>query len=136
MSDGVITLKEIEERARGQVIEIPDWDGKGKIKVRVRRIDATPIVMEAGVVPNSLKVKAQEVFEGKAPREMDNIDVDMKKLIPVLDAVVKEALVEPKYEDIQNILPLTLMQKMTIFNWVTEEVRQLEPFRGEQRSDV
>lgn len=140
MSDGVITLKEIEERARGEVIEIPDWDGKGKIKVRVRKIDVTPIILESGLVPpNSLKVKAQEAFEGKRKREvkLDDIDFDMdvQKFMPVLDAVAKAALVEPTYQAIQEILPLTLSQKMAIFDWVMGEVKQLESFRVESRSD-
>ncbi|PZN08277.1 MAG: hypothetical protein DIU69_10305 [Bacillota bacterium] len=134
MSDGVITLEQIRERARGEVIEIPDWDGRGTIKVRARKIDITPIVLRAGIIPNSLKVKAQEVFEGEAPKRLkaDEFDLEMEKLIPALDAIVKEALVEPKYEDIQAILPLTLMQKLAIFRYVTKEVQQLESFRGEQ----
>jgi len=137
MSDGVITLEQIRERARGEVIEIPDWDGRGTIKVRARKIDITPIAMQAGVIPNSLKVKAQEVFEGKVPRRIktDEITLEMEKLIPALDAIAKEALVEPRYEDIQAILPLTLMQKLAIFRYVTKEVQQLESFRGEQRGD-
>lgn len=137
MSDGVITLEQIRERARGEVIEIPDWDGRGTIKVRARKIDITPIAMQAGVIPNSLKVRAQEVFEGKVPKRLknDEIELEMEKLIPALDAIAKEALVEPKYEDIQAILPLTLMQKLAIFQYVTKEVQQLESFRGEQRGD-
>lgn len=131
MSD-VITLKEIEERARGQVIEIPDWDGRGTIKVRARKIDLTPIVLKAGWVPNSLKVKAKEVFDGKDPKDENfDIDVDLQKILPALDEVAKQALVDPKYDDIVKIMPLTLNQKLAIFHFVTEEVRQLESFRRE-----
>lgn len=131
MSDGVITLDEIRARARGEVIKIPDWDGRGTIKVRVRKIDLTPFLLQSGMVPNSLKVKAQEVFEGRAPRKanVDDIELEMQKLIPTLDAIAKEALVEPTYEQITEILPLTLSQKLAILKYVTEEVRQLEPFR-------
>jgi hypothetical protein len=131
LSDHVITLSEIQERARGEVIEIPDWDGKGVIKVRARKIDITPIAMQAGMIPNSLKVKAHEVFDGKVQtKDLGDIDVNMEKMMPALDAVAKEALVEPKYEEIQEILPLTLNQKLAIFHFVSEEVRQLESFRG------
>lgn len=137
MAEGVITLDEIRERARGEVIEIPDWNGRGTIKVRVRKIDITPIVMQAGVIPNSLKVKAQEVFEGEVKRNVksDDIDIEMEKLMPALDAIAREALVEPKYDDIQGILPLTLNQKLAILNYVTEELKQLEPFRRKPRND-
>jgi hypothetical protein len=134
MSDGVITLEEIHERARGKVIEIPDWDGQGTIRVRARKIDITPLVMKAGVIPNQLKLKAQEMFEGKiSEKDIGSVDVDVEKMMPVLDAAAKEALVEPKYEEIQEILPLTLNQKLAIFSFVSEEVQQLESFRGTKR---
>lgn len=133
VTDGVISLDEIRQRAHGQVIEIPDWDGRGTIKVRVRKIDITPIILRAGVIPNSLKVKAQEVFEGEAPKRLkaDEVELEMEKLLPALDAIAKEAMVEPGYDDIQAILPLTLNQKMAIFRFVTEEVQLLESFRQE-----
>ncbi len=136
MSDGVITLEQIRERAKGEMIDIPDWDGRGTIKVRVRKIDVTPIILKTGMLPNSLKVKANEVFEGKVKRgKADDIEFELDKLVPAIDAIVQEALVEPKFEEIQNILPLTLSQKLAIFHYVTEEVRKLEPFRGEPRGD-
>jgi hypothetical protein len=134
MSDGVITLEEIQQRACGEVIEIPDWDGQGTIRVRARKIDITPLVMQAGVIPNQLKLKAQEVFEGKiSEKDIGSVDVDVEKIMPALDAAAKAALVEPKYEEIQEILPLTLNQKLAIFSFVSEEVKQLESFRGKQR---
>lgn len=130
-----ISLDEIRRRAAGEVIDIPDWDGKGKIAVRVRRIDITPIILRAGVLPNSLKVAAQEVFEGKKPAKQPDFDLEVEKLMPILDAIAQECLLEPKYEDIQAIYPLTLNQKLALLSYVTGEVEALRPFRGEQRRD-
>lgn len=126
-----ITLDEIKRRAEGEVIDIPDWDGVGTIAVRVRRIDITPIILKAGVLPNSLKIAAQEVFEGKRPTaKQQDIDLEVDKLMPTLDAVAQECLLEPQYEDIQSIYPLTLNQKLALLTYVTGEVEQLRSFRG------
>ncbi|HEY8414646.1 MAG TPA: hypothetical protein VIK99_02625, partial [Thermaerobacter sp.] len=115
----VITLEEIKQRARGEVVEIPDWDGRGTIRVRLRRIDLTPIIMQHGFLPNSLKMKVQERFEGRPVKpKAGEVDVDLNKLMPALDAVAKEALVEPPYEEVTKIMPLTLTQKLAILNWV------------------
>ncbi|SFU40450.1 hypothetical protein [Alicyclobacillus macrosporangiidus] len=128
-----ISLDEIRRRAEGEVIDIPDWDGKGTIPVRVRRIDITPIILKAGVLPNSLKIAAQEIFEGKKPAaKQPDVELELEKLMPTLDAIAKECLLEPKYEDIQNIYPLTLNQKLALLTYVTGEVEQLRPFRGKQ----
>jgi len=129
--DRVITLEEIRQRARGEVVEIPDWDGQGTIRVRLRKIDLTPIVLQAGLLPNNLKVKAQEMFEGRPRPGGSDVDLDLQKLMPALDAVAREALVEPTYQQITEILPLTLSQKLAILNWVTQDLQALEKFRGE-----
>jgi len=126
----VISLEEIKERAKGTVIPIPDWDDKGTIYVRVKPVDVTGKLLTAGVLPNTLKVEVAKAFEGAAKLDADKIDVNLNKIIPLLDTIVSEALVEPSYEEIQNILPLTLNQKLTIFNHVMGEVKQLAPFRA------
>ncbi|NPV44804.1 MAG: hypothetical protein HPY70_12655 [Firmicutes bacterium] len=130
MDEKVITLEEIRERAKGTVIQIPDWDNKGTINVRVRMVDVTGKLLTAGVLPHSLKVEVAKAFEGEAKIDASKIDVDLNKIIPLLDTIVAEALVDPPYEEVQSILPLTLNQKLAIFNYVMGEVKQLEPFRS------
>lgn len=134
----VITLEEIKQRAQGTVIEIPDWDGSGKIEARVRRIDLVTNIMKSGILPNELRVVAEEVFtgaqEGKIEEDLKKQlqgkeNVKLEEFFVALDNMVKEALVEPKYDDVQAIYPLTMAQKMAIFFWLMEEVEDLKPFR-------
>ncbi|WPD20177.1 hypothetical protein [Thermaerobacter composti] len=131
--DRVITLEEIRQRARGEIVDLPDWDGQGTIRVRLRKVDLTPVILQHNFLPNALKVKVQEAFEGKPPRPAPapEVDLDLHKLMPALDAIAKEALVEPTYEQITEILPLTLTQKLAILEWVTKDLKALESFRGE-----
>lgn len=135
----VISLEQIKERAKGTVLEIPDWIPGKTIYVRVRAIDVTPHLMKAGTIPNELKAVAVEAFEGKdgtkVVEDMSNSELasNISKLMPVLDAIVEEALVEPKYSEVQKVYPLTLAQKMAIFNFVLSEVEDLKPFRKESK---
>lgn len=136
MNDKVISLDEIKELAKGEVVSIPHWDGKGTINVRLRRIDLTPIILQGGVLPNSLKVIAQEAFEAKMKGRKPNLkqqplDFDIEKMMPALDAIAKESLIDPKYEDFQEHYPLSLTQKLAIFQYALGEVQALESFRGE-----
>jgi len=127
--DRVITLEEIQQRARGEVVEIPDWDGRGTIRVRLRKIDLTPIIMQHGFLPNSLKVKVHEAFEGRPPKPKGDVDLDLQKLMPALDEVARQALVDPPYDEVTKILPLTLTQKLAILSWVTKDLDALGSFR-------
>lgn len=130
----VITLKEIEQKAKGTIVEIPDWEPGKKIKVRLRAIDLTPHLLKAGVLPNDLKVTATEVFEGKREPE-EAVDIDIERMMPILDAVAKEALAEPKFDEIQKLYPLTLNQKLAILDFVMGEIEGLKSFRGQPSDD-
>ena len=134
----VITLEEIKQRAQGTILEIPDWDGNGKIEVQVRRIDLVVSIMKSGILPNELKVAAEEVFtgtqEGKLEEDLkkqlqNRENIKLEEFFAALDNMVKEALVEPRYDDVQAVYPFTLAQKMAIFFWLMEEVQDLKSFR-------
>lgn len=59
----VISLDEIRERAKGRLIEIPDWTPGSWITVRIKDIDMTPYIMSLDNLPNILKKTAAEAFE-------------------------------------------------------------------------
>lgn len=132
--ENAITIAEVKKRARGTLVEIPDWEPKKKIKVRLRSIDVTPILMETGAIPDELSLEVATMFgeeEGKkeVPETAENVKGSLKKFMPVLDAIAKEALAEPTYEEITEVYPLTLQQKMAIFAHTMEGIKQLKPFR-------
>lgn len=134
----VISLQEIKEKAKGTILEIPDWEPGKTIKVRVRSIDVTPHLMSAGSIPNELKAIAVEAFEGsesddeimkRVANKVGGSSAEIERFMPILNAIASEALAEPTYQEIEEIYPLTLQQKMSILNFVMGEVDDLKPFR-------
>ncbi len=125
----VTSLEEMKLQARGQVVEIPGWSPGTTVNVRVRRVDLTVMIAAAGALPNVLAAAlAERGSSGEAPAPTPE---DIEKLLPVLDAVAREALVEPTYEQIvQEVAPLTLDQKVAIYDAALGEVKALQSFRG------
>lgn len=132
----VISLEEIKERAKGTIVEISDWIPGKKISVRVKAIDMTPHILKIDKLPNILKDSATEVFNGKQMSDKriadltNSLDQDsISKMIPIIDGIVKEVLVEPKFDDIQAVYPLTLGQKMELFRIAMGDMEKLDSFR-------
>ena len=132
----VISLEEIKERAKGTIVEISDWIPGKKVAVRVKAIDMTPHILKIDKLPNILKDSATEVFNGKQMSDKriadltNSLDQDsISKMIPIIDGIVKEVLVEPKFDDIQAVYPLTLGQKMELFRIAMGGIEKLDPFR-------
>jgi len=130
----VISLEDIKEKAKGEVVEIPDWEPEKTINVRLRRIDVTPIMMESGSIPDDLSKEVATMMEkGEEidPEKLDTGKFNPDNFIPVLNSIAKEALAEPTYEEINEVYPLTMNQKLAIFKFVTGGIEQLKPFREE-----
>ena len=127
------TLEEMREQARGRVVEIPGWVPGATINVRVRQVDLTAHVLKAGLAGNPLLAKAREAFEGKAAADADAPSLEaMEALLPMFDAVAREALVEPPYDQVvSEAAPLTFDQKMALFDAATSGLAQLRSFRGQ-----
>ncbi len=122
----VTNLEEIRAQAAPQVIEIPGFRPGATIRVAVRLVDLTPHLLEAGI-GNPLLAAAREKA-GEKPEA----SIDFGRLAPVLEAVAKEALAEPTYEQIYAVAPLTLQQKLAILNHVMGGIAEMRSFRGEQ----
>lgn len=130
----VISLEDIKEKAKGEVVEIPDWEPEKTINVRLKRIDVTPIMMESGSIPDDLSKEVATMMEkGEEidPEKLDTGKFNPDNFIPVLNSIAKEALAEPTYEEINEVYPLTMNQKLAIFKFVTGGIEQLKPFREE-----
>lgn len=109
------TLDEIRTQAKPRVIEIPGFAPGATIAVAVRPVDLTAQLLTAGI-GNPVLAAVRATRTEKATSEDIASDIDLQKLIPVLDAVARDALVEPTFEEIVSIAPLTLEQKLAIFN--------------------
>ena len=133
MEKQVTPLAAMREQARGRIVEIPGWVPGATINVRVRQVDLTAHVLKTGLVGNPLLEKAREAFEGKAAVAADAPSLEaMEALLPMFDAVAKEALVEPAYDQaVTEVAPLTFDQKMAIFDAATSGLSALRSFRGQ-----
>ena len=136
--ENAITIAEVKKKARGTLVEIPDWEPNKTIKVRLRSIDVSPILLESGTIPDELSLEVATMFgdgdkkDSKEPSKKPAEQIKgstLKKFLPVLDAIAKESLAEPTFEEITEVYPLTIQQKMAIFSYVMEGVRKLKPFR-------
>lgn len=133
-----ISIEEIRQRAAGTIIDIPDWDNPSNtIAIRVKRIDLTTKILESDILPNELRVAADSVFNGSDEEIEDSIKQSMiqegkfDKFISMLDAMCEEAMLEPKFKEVQEAYPLILTQKIAIFNWLMGGIQKLKSFRGE-----
>ena len=84
--------------------------------------------MQLQSIPNVLRSAALEVFD-KAPskkggkskptaQSADDYSIkDMERMLPIIDAIVKECLIEPEWEKFEQHYPLTIVQKMAIFRF-------------------
>lgn len=134
----VISLKEIEVIATGELVQIPGWKAGTFITVRLKPIDLTPELLKLrNGVPNPLKKEAQEVFEGKKTNreEVGEALLQNPGILEQLNVFAKLALVEPTYDEIQTRMPLITEQKLAIFSWVMGGVQDLIPFREEPKPD-
>jgi hypothetical protein len=128
MSRKVTSLAEIKKQTEPVIIDIPGFKPGAVINVAVQPVDLTPHMLEAGI-GNPLVISKR--FEQTGGIEFGE-ELSMAKILKVLDAIIKEALVEPKYEDVMAVAPLTLTQKMAIFGYVIGDVTDLASFRGQR----
>lgn len=109
-------LKKLKD---GEIIELPKFDDGTPFIAKLRR-PSLLYLCKSGAIPNELLAAAQEIFEG---RQKGNI----KNYADVLDKVLEVALVEPKYEEIAEVL--TDVQRLAIFSYTQNGVMGLQPFR-------
>ena len=120
MEDKKITsIGDLDNLKKGEVVELPPFDESTSFTARLKR-PALLTLCKNGTIPNTLLATAQKIFEGEKSG-------DIKSYSEVLHVVAKSALVEPKYEDVADIL--NDEQLTAIFNYTQTGVLGLLPFR-------
>lgn len=127
----VTSIEDLKNYASGTVVEMPPFAEGQPLIARLKRPSILGMAKQ-GKIPNSLLVKANELFlQNGAGLDAEEEDT-MKQLYDVLDLIAKETLVEPTYEDIKSVgLELTDEQMMFLFNYSQQGVKALESFRTE-----
>lgn len=135
-----ISIAALQEMAQGEVIQIPSFKTGETMAVRVRKIDLTAELTADGAVPNKLQSEVVKQFEqGKSQHQVEeqiknNINGldDVGEFLPMINNLVRKALVEPTWDDFEEVYPLTLQQKMAIFTWTMKDIDTFRP--SNQRS--
>jgi hypothetical protein len=127
----VTNIEDLKNYASGTIVEMPPFAEGQPLIARLKRPSILGMAKQ-GKIPNSLLVKANELFlQNGAGLDAEEEDT-MKQLYDVLDLIAKETLVEPTYEDIKSVgLELTDEQMMFLFNYSQQGVKALESFRTE-----
>lgn len=127
----VTSIEDLKNYANGTIVEMPSFAEGQPLIARLKRPSILGMAKQ-GKIPNSLLVKANELFlQNGAGLDSEEEDT-MKQLYDVLDLIAKETLVEPTYEEFKSVdLELTDEQMMFLFNYSQQGVKALESFRTE-----
>lgn len=130
----VTSLEAIREQAQPDIVEIPGFRPGTTIHVAVRPVDLVPRLLELGIANPLVNAALAGDQDGQGAEPMvesaETLWEKLRKLEPILDEVAKQALVEPTYEEITAIRPLTTQQKMMILEHAMN-TRALRSFRGQ-----
>ena len=147
-NDRPVTLAELSGFAKGILIDIPSPISGEVIKVKVRRLDLTKDLLGKSEITNFLSIdviekykdtsKSKEEIEKELEKELakkieendEKTKDGIMKIVPLIDDICKEVLVEPTYQDFQNTCGLTMEMKMCLFGFAVGETQKLQSFRN------
>lgn len=127
----IITAESFMKKAT-RVIEIPGFEPGELFSVRVKNVGVLSMII-GGKLPNSLLVMATQLFPDTQSSESLQKSTDkllddpeaLKAMSQMMRAIAKEALVEPKYEDIAE--GITDEQIQSIFTQVVGTTQKAIP---------
>ena len=127
----VTTIEELKKSSMGELVELPRFTEDIPFVARLKKPSMLGLA-KRGKIPNSLLVKANELFMAGS----DSIDVDednmMSEMVSVLEIIAEESFIEPTYSEIVEAgIELTDAQLMCVFQYTQSGVQALESFRTE-----
>lgn len=128
----VTSFEQLQTYAMGQIVELPPFAEGMPFVARITRPSMIQMIRD-GKFNNELLVSANELFiNSNAVADSISNETKMNEFYDVLFGIVKEALIQPTYDEIKNAgLNLTDQQIMFIFNYVQHGVDSLTSFRQE-----
>ena len=126
----ILSIDRLREMAN-PIIKIPNFDNTGHINIRVQRPKLLKMAAE-GKIPNHLMNIAATMINGRPISKQKELTPEeyIKEINSAMELYCMACMVEPSYEDMQDIL--TDDQKATIFNWGLGEVQVLDSFRTDE----
>jgi len=128
----ILSIVELKKMAH-PIIQIPNFDNTGIIKVRVQRPNLMSMAAQ-GKIPNHLMGIVMSRITGKpATKKKEHTPEELiQDINKTMELYCVACLVEPSYEEFKSII--TDDQKAAIFNWGLGEVKQLDSFRTDKRN--
>lgn len=127
----VTSIEQLKIISKGQVVELLGW-GEESFVCRLKRPSLLGLVA-SGKIPNPLLNSAHILFYG--PQTSKDV-ISMKDQRELLEIIAKAAMVEPTYEQLNEIgLELTDAQLNEIYNFTQAGVQALELFRKKQSNN-
>ena len=131
----VTKIEDFVRMSRGSEIELPGFVTGETITVKVKRPSLLDMAKN-GRIPNPLLNTAAELFKAGVTKPINDGE-SFKSMSEVIMIEVKEALVEPTYEELEEAgVTLTDMQMFYIHDFVQSGVNALKVFREEQGADA
>ena len=132
----VTSIGDLVKYKEGTLVELPPFAEGQPFVARLKRPSIMQM-MEKGQIPNSLIIRANQLFlngtDGFNPHQ-ENV---IKEVYPVLKEVASHCFVEPSWEELkENGIELTDEQLMFIFSYMQDGVRTLESFRSKQGNNI
>lgn len=121
----IISIEQLKNMAT-TIIEIPDFEGTGTIKVRVQKPRLMTMVAQ-GKIPNHLLGIVNNMM---FPSKKEKKELNVEEIAKIYELYCRACLVEPSYDEIKDII--TDDQMMAIFDWAMGDVKKLETFRSNE----
>lgn len=124
----IISAEEFRSKSMA-VIDIPGFDEGETFEIRVKKLSIVGL-MSSGKIPNTLMKIVKDAFEGIKSSQDSNNDSDVMDkagdIGKLLDIVCKEAMVEPKFDEVSDIM--NDAQKLAVFQFTQGGVEQVKSF--------
>lgn len=122
----ILSIEKLREMATS-VIDIPDFNNEGTIKVKVRKPRLMAMAAQ-GKIPNHLISITTDMIVGRSSRKKE--EPQIKDVASMMELYCQACLVEPSYDEFKDIMTDTQMNY--IFNWAMGRVNQLDNFRKDK----
>lgn len=108
------------------IIEIPDFEGTGTIKVRVQKPRLMAMAAQGKIPNHLLGIVNNMMFPSKKEKKEPNVE----EIAKIYELYCRACLVEPSYDEIKDII--TDEQMEAIFDWAMGDMKKVETFRSNE----
>lgn len=125
----IITAEQFRQKSVA-VIQIPGFDKDETFEIKVKKLSIVGL-MSSGKIPNALMKVVKDAFSGiKSSQEGQGDESAIMdkagEIGKLLDIVCKEAMLEPAFDDVKDVM--NDAQKLAVFQFTQGGVEEVKPF--------